>query len=526
LIVGALINPLQATIFVIALLTAIYFIDTLFSFFVLTKSLHFPPEISPSLEDLASLQDRNLPIYTILCPLYKEGKVLPHFVESVSALDWPKHKLDVQILLEEDDTETLAVAKKLNLPGHFRIIIVPDSNPRTKPKACNYGLAHAKGEYVVIYDAEDTPDPLQLKKSFFAFQNSADNVVCLQSKLNYYNPNHNLLTRLFTAEYSLWFDIILPGLQSIDTHIPLGGTSNHFKTSILKKLHAWDSFNVTEDCDLGVRLYQEGYKTAIVDSVTLEEANSNAKNWIRQRSRWIKGYLQTYLVHMRDPISFVKNHGIHALIFQLVIGMRMVFMVINPILWTMTILYFAAYQIFGPTIESLYPSFVFYFAVFSLIFGNFMYIYIYMIGAAKRGHWGVIKYVLLIPFYWVMASLAAVMAIYQLITKPHYWEKTNHGLHLSKDGSPREGKQIRRLAADGLAGGGVLVAAGGAASFLNLLYNAYLGRVLQDSDFGSISLIGNLFAVSAVATGAIGRTVTYKSAYLFGKINTPVKSQA
>src|SRR6185436_4286234 len=153
---------------------------------------------------------------------------------------------------------------------------------------CNYGLHFAKGEYLVIYDAEDIPDPLQLKKAFLAFQKLPSNVACLQAKLNYFNSDQNLLTRFFTAEYSLWFDVILTGLQSIETTIPLGGTSNHFKTKILKQLKGWDPFNVTEDCDLGVRLFKQGYKTAIIESTTLEEANSNTKNWIRQRSRWIK----------------------------------------------------------------------------------------------------------------------------------------------------------------------------------------------------------------------------------------------
>src|SRR5581483_11735953 len=160
-----------------------------------------------------------------------------------------------------------------NLPNYFKIIVVPDSSPKTKPKACNYGLQFATGEYSVIYDAEDVPDPLQLKKAIVAFAKSAKNVICIQAKLNFYNPHQNILTRVFTAEYSLWFDLVLTGLQSIEAPIPLGGTSNHFKTQILKKIKGWDAFNVTEDCDLGLRLFKNGFSTAIMDSTTLEEAN-------------------------------------------------------------------------------------------------------------------------------------------------------------------------------------------------------------------------------------------------------------
>jgi cellulose synthase/poly-beta-1,6-N-acetylglucosamine synthase-like glycosyltransferase len=323
--------------------------------------------------------------------------------------------------------------KKLDIPSYVRVLVVPDSQPKTKPKACNWGLAHAKGEYVVIYDAEDIPDPKQLKTAFAAFRKVPANTVCLQAKLNFYNPHHNLLTRLFTAEYSLWFDVVLTGLQSIETSIPLGGTSNHFRTEVLRTLHGWDAFNVTEDCDLGTRLFKAGYKTAVIDSTTLEEANSKLTNWLRQRSRWIKGYLQTYLVHMRNPIDFTADHGIHAFIFQLVVGGKIAFMFINPFLWLATISYFALYALVGPTIEALYPTVIFYMAVTSLIFGNFLFIFYYMIGCARRGHWSLIKYVYLVPFYWLMVSVSATIALVQLIVKPHFWEKTHHGYHLGKN---------------------------------------------------------------------------------------------
>lgn len=429
---GFIWDAFNTAIILVGILSGIYFIDVLFNIAVVLKSLHFPPEFKVKASELAQLSDKNLPVYTILCPLYKEAHILPHFLDSIEKLDYPKNKLDVLLLLEEDDKETIKAVSKLDIPSYVKTLIVPDSQPKTKPKACNFGLAHAKGEYLVIYDAEDKPEPLQLKKAIMAFQKVPSNIVCLQAKLNYFNPNQNLLTRFFTAEYSLWFDVILPGLQSIDSTIPLGGTSNHFKTKTLIELKGWDPFNVTEDCDLGVRLFKQGFKTAIIDSTTLEEANSSPKNWLRQRSRWIKGYMQTYLVHMRNPLQFLREHGVHALIFQLVIGARISFMLINPFLWLITFSYFALYQYVGPAIEAFFPSIIFYMAVTSLIFGNFMYIYNYMIGLAKREHWGLIKYVFLVPLYWLMASVAAAIALYQLMVKPHYWEKTEHGLHLKK----------------------------------------------------------------------------------------------
>jgi cellulose synthase/poly-beta-1,6-N-acetylglucosamine synthase-like glycosyltransferase len=308
--------PLKTAQILVSVLSILYFIDTIFFFFLVLRSLQRPEELRVSQKELKTLYEHSLPIYTILCPLYKEAHVVPQFVEAISKLDWPKDKLDVMLLLEEDDQDTVATIKAMALPEFVRIVVVPHSMPKTKPKACNYGLAFAKGEYLVIYDAEDIPDPLQLKKAYIGFQKAPENVQCLQAKLNYYNSHQNVLTRFFTAEYSLWFDLTLTGLQSLNSALPLGGTSNHFKTKILRELQGWDPFNVTEDADLGIRLFQKGYRTAIIDSTTLEEATSVMKNWLRQRSRWIKGYMQTYLVHMRNFINLLNDSGRKTIIYS------------------------------------------------------------------------------------------------------------------------------------------------------------------------------------------------------------------
>lgn len=528
----------QATAIVFtATISAIYFADVLFNLFIILKSLHFPPDVRVSDEDVKKIKTDTLPMYSVLCPLYKEASVLPHFIASMNAMDWPKEKLDILLLLEEDDKETIQAAKAMQLPEHFSIVIVPDSQPKTKPKACNFGLNLAHGEYIVVYDAEDRPDPNQLKKAYLAFQRADPTVACMQAKLNYYNPHDNLLTRLFTAEYSLWFDVVLPGLQSIQTTIPLGGTSNHFRTSELLRLEGWDPFNVTEDADLGARLFRKGYKTAIIDSTTLEEANSSVKNWFRQRSRWIKGYIQTYFVHFRNPFRFAKQYGHHAILFQLIVGGKIAFMLINPLLWIITVSYFVLYNVVGPTIESIYPTVVFYMAATSLVIGNFIYIYNYMIGVAKRNQWELVKYVFFIPLYWLMISVSAAIAVFQFIVKPYYWEKTIHGLHLNK--TPKRGfvfdlketrakamkvQRIADLVHSKFLGNAALIGASLVGNIFNFLYNAYLGRKASLEDFGLISLIGSFLYMAQVPLGALGRSVTHKSAFLEGKYNTPVKS--
>lgn len=432
IIIMALIFDWHATIVVtLAILTSLYFLDLLFNLYLVYRSFSAPSEIAITEEEIMKNSRTDWPSYTIFCPLYKEWSVVPQFAKAISQLDYPKDKLQVMFLLEEDDKETIRHIKQQNLPEYFEIVVVPNSQPKTKPKACNYGLLKATGEYVVIYDAEDIPDPLQLKKAVLAFQKGGKEIMCIQAKLNFYNPHQNILSRMFTAEYSLWFDLVLTGLQSINAPIPLGGTSNHFRTANLIKLNGWDSFNVTEDCDLGMRLVKAGYRTAIVDSITLEEANSSYRNWIKQRSRWIKGYMQTYFVHCRDLSSFSKHKfNIPALSFQLIVGGKVLSMFINPLMWITTIAYFLFRAHIGTFIESFFPTWVLYMGVFSLIFGNFLYIYYYMIGCAKHGHDELVKYVILVPFYWLFMSLAASYAVYKLITAPHHWAKTKHGLHL------------------------------------------------------------------------------------------------
>lgn len=425
--------PINTARIIVAVLSLLYFVDAVFYLYIVSKSLTKQQEIDVTDEEINNIDESKLPVYTILCPLYKEAHVAPQFLDAISKMDWPLEKLDVMFLLEENDIETIEAFNQMHLPYYARTVIVPDSQPKTKPKACNYGLTFAKGEYLVIFDAEDIPEPQQLKKVYLGFQKVPKSVKCLQAKLSYYNSRYNLLTRFFTAEYALWFDMTLPGLQSLNSALPLGGTSNHFKTENLLELKGWDPFNVTEDADLGVRLFQKGYRTAVINSNTYEEATSVNKNWLRQRSRWLKGYMQTYLVHMRNVVPFIKTKGIiHNLIFQLNVGGKILFVLLNPFMWVITLLYFVAYPWFGPTMKAIYVAPISYFAVTSWIFGNFMFLYVYMIAVAKRKQWDLAKYIFLIPLYWLMMSTAAMIAFYQLIFKPHYWEKTLHGFHLGR----------------------------------------------------------------------------------------------
>src|SRR6266700_1649892 len=318
---GLLFYGMKLFIVIIALITLLYLSSLLLDFWLIMLALNQSTEEQIEDEIVHALADADWPQYTILCPLYRETEVVPQFVQAMQALDYPADKLQILFLTEEDDMETRKAIAAMHLPQHFSIVTVPAGQPRTKPRACNFGLLQATGDYVVIYDAEDIPDPLQLKKAVLTFANHDSDLACVQAKLNYYNPNQNLLTRWFTVEYSLWFDLMLPGMQQAKLPLPLGGTSNHFRIEMLLRIGGWDPFNVTEDCDLGLRLARSGLKTIVLDSTTYEEANSQVKNWIRQRSRWIKGYLLTYLVYMREPLRYLRRGRLREFLsLQLVIG--------------------------------------------------------------------------------------------------------------------------------------------------------------------------------------------------------------
>lgn len=424
-VVCGVIWPMPTIVGVIAACSLLYLVVSFYKFRLTLRALGTHLEQDVTDEEIAALDERHLPIYTILVPLYKEAAIVPRLVRDINALDYPRTRLDVKLLCEEDDQETVEKIRAMELPPHFHLVVVPDSQPKTKPKACNYGLQLATGAYCVIFDAEDRPDPDQLKKAVIAFSRVANNVVCVQAKLNHFNQDQNLLTAWFANEYSMHFELILPAMGASESPIPLGGTSNHFVTSKLRELGAWDPFNVTEDADLGIRLHREGYRTAMIDSTTLEEANSQVPNWIRQRSRWNKGYIQTWLVHMRHPLQLLSATGPRGFLsFNLTMGTAFV-LLLNPIFWGLTTLYVFTRAGF---IQQLFPGIVFYVASALLFIGNFIFVYLSVAGSLQRGEFSLTRTALLSPLYWGLMSWAAWKGFIQLFTNPFYWEKTTHGL--------------------------------------------------------------------------------------------------
>ncbi|AWW50851.1 glycosyltransferase family 2 protein [Wolbachia endosymbiont of Folsomia candida] len=369
--------------------------------------------------DFSNLSEGDLPIYTVLLPAFKESAVIGQLIENIGNLDYPKSKLDVKLLIESDDQEMLAVVEKYVLPQYFEVIKIPHSLPKTKAKSCNYAMCFARGKYVVIYDADDKPDPLQLKKALIEFNKSDDKLACVQARLNYYNYNYNFLTKCFSLEYVNWFQYLLPGFQKMNMPIPLGGSSNHFSVEILKKVFLWDAYNVTEDADLGLRLAQMGYKTRIIDSETLEESPITVFAWIKQRARWIKGYMQTYVVHLKNIKSLYKYTGFKGiLLLNLFVGSTSFIFFTTPFLLLSLIL-----------TRVLNELFLYYFIAVYII--NLIFLMI----SVKQQKMPFYFYIVSIffPVYGLLHSIAAFLALWEFIIYPERWNKTQHGLWKKSD---------------------------------------------------------------------------------------------
>lgn len=414
--------PQIAWLILLCLCNSIYFATLFFKMIIFAKGLNASTAKKKKVEPL--LSDATLPRYTILIPLYREAKVLPQIVHAMRNLDYPPQKLDIKLVLEADDTETLSAARALQPEGRFDILAVPPSEPRTKPKACNYALRFAYGDIITIYDAEDIPDPQQLRKVVAKFRSSPLDTVCVQCRLNYYNRDKNLLTRLFALEYACWFDFMLPGLEMLALPIPLGGTSNHIARDRLMALGEWDPYNVTEDADLGIRFAAAKYRTVTCSSLTMEEAPSHLWAWIKQRSRWVKGYLQTWLVHMRRPLWLYRRLGWRAFIgFQLFIGGPCFVFLSAPLLMVLSFIWLISdSQPTHPATASVMNI-----SLGILVYGIALHFTFSSIVIKKHGWKKMRAASFIFPFYWILHSIASFRGLWQLFTRPHYWDKTEHG---------------------------------------------------------------------------------------------------
>ncbi|HKN27253.1 MAG TPA: glycosyltransferase [Roseiarcus sp.] len=387
------------------------------------------------------LSDDELPVYTVVVAVYREADVIEDLIRALDALDYPKSKLDIKLVAERRDNETLSRILGMQLPARYELVVAPPGEPSTKPRALNIALAAARGDLLVVYDAEDAPSPgqLRLAASRFAVDRGLD---CLQARMTIRNADDSWLSKLFAAEYAVLFDLINPGLCALELPIALGGTSNHFRMASLMAVGRWDEWNVTEDADLGIRLARFGYRVDSLNSDTSEEAPHEFLNWFRQRVRWQKGWMQTCIVHSRQPVRLLASLG-------------------KPQALS------AAILVFGSVVSALFwPAF----AVNTLVrafeagrggasaWREATDVFVYILALA--GIWSIAvpalvaaklrrlnltaKTLALAPLYYLLVSLAAWTAILDLALRPHFWAKTEHG-RARRPAPPLPAAEIRTL---------------------------------------------------------------------------------
>ncbi len=338
-------------------------------------------------------------------------------MRALGALDYPRQRLQILLIVEADDDETVAAARA-HESAPFEVIAVPPSLPRTKPKGDELCAAFRAGRAGRRLRRGGPARAGQLLKAVAAFRRLPRTVACLQARLVPSNTEDGWLVKVFHADFDLWFNVYLPGLERLGVPIPLGGTSNHFRAAVLRAVGAWDPFNVTEDADLGLRLAQFGHRVAMLDSATCEEAPARLGGWIRQRSRWLKGYMQTWLVHGRNARMLTRRVGLGGfLAFQLFIGGAVLSALVNPILWAV----FIASIVLGDR-DFAWPSGL------GALGCNAVLTLLAVIGSPRRRDRALAPYGLMVTAYWILISIAGYRALWHLLTKPFHWEKTTHGL--------------------------------------------------------------------------------------------------
>lgn len=378
------------------------------------------------LAPLSPIDSTRQPVYSVLIALYREREVLPQLLAALSQLEWPRARLEIKLVCEADDTGTLEVLRSLKLEPCIEVVLVPPGTPRTKPKALSYALPLCSGEIVTLYDAEDRPDPLQLVEAWQRFSKEGPQLACLQAPLVITNGQEGGLPAIFAFEYAALFRGILPWLGQRKLVMPLGGTSNHFRRSALDEVGGWDSYNVTEDAELGVRLGRYGYRADTITRPTYEDAPETMRIWLPQRARWFKGWMQTWLVHMREPVALWRELGPASFCCMQIMSLGMIISALVHPVFLATILYVLAEAALTGTLGSG-AAIVAAIGLASILCGYGAFILLGMATLLPAEKKRPLRFIYMTPVQWLLLSIAAFLALWDIYRRPHHWSKTPHG---------------------------------------------------------------------------------------------------
>lgn len=412
-------------------ISAMYLLLVAFKLVIMFRSLPAERDVLTA-EDLATVTNEELPIVSVLIPLYKEQEIIPQIFRYLSDFDYPREKLDIIFILESTDTETAEAFLAMNPPSHFKALLSPDVQPKTKPKAMNVAFGAAKGEILVIFDAEVLPERDQLKKAYLTFKRHPE-AKYLHSRMDVYNADYNWITRLYAGEFCYFYHFFLPGLVSSNYPIPISGHSTYFRREVIEKVGAWDAYNVAEDCDIGIRIYRKGFGSGrMLDTHTWEQSTTTVATWVRQRTRWIQGFIQTSIVQLRYPLLLKRELKTwrNFLIFLVLVPGNVVLNILNIVQWGMFVLWNVTH---APFLQVAYSGVTLYLATICFFFGNFFFTFYSMYSLYVRKHYRIVPWGLLMFAYWIMLGIATIRATIHLFLHPHKWDKTSHpAIHVSK----------------------------------------------------------------------------------------------
>jgi cellulose synthase/poly-beta-1,6-N-acetylglucosamine synthase-like glycosyltransferase len=415
----ALFFPVEALVLPPLLLSPVFVIAGLAALTATLESLMPTPPPPP-------IESRSLPRYSVLVPLYREANIAADLVARLDALQYPRDRLEILFLVESDDAATRAALAAAPLPPGFLIFPVPEGAPRTKPRALNAALPFATGDLVVVYDAEDAPEPDQLLRAAALFGALPAQVACLQARLAIANPRDGFLTRRFAIDYAALFDCVKAGSANAGWSVPLGGSSNHFRLSVLRQIGAWDAWNVTEDAELGLRLARLGWSVGDLASTTWEEAPNRLGSWLGQRRRWLKGWVQTLIVQLRDPRGLIAGLGPFR---AMVIAATGFAVLAGALLAPLFALAVALRLADGTPLGTGGPLLVLADAmlVLTLLVALAVEVFPALVALARRRALFLAPWILLAPATHLLVTLAAWQALWELARRPYHWQKTAHG---------------------------------------------------------------------------------------------------
>lgn len=443
-----ILSPMETIRTIITIITMLALVNLVFVLMMAIGSA----SIKRSESDLYPLNWETLPRVTVFSPMRHEGRVVKRHVDKVSRLIWPRDRVEFLPLVREDDfagpmasdeerkNATLNALEAYGpLPEGFRIVLVPPSHYGSKPAQLEWGRKEMTGEFFLILDAENIPDPNLLLGAYREFLTSKhkERLGGVQAVPVVSNWQRGFFPRYQAAEYTAHYRHFDPGMIKLGLLTPLSGNSVLFRTSAVEAVGGYDRHNKAEDADLSVMLARGGYQIGTIDIETTEEAPRSFDSWIKQRRRWMDGFAQTYFTHMREPFQLLKDlRPINFMVFQLMFGIRPFLQLVNPFVVALALIYGSCLalqpwvdnsttQNIILTLQEIYSPLAKGMGMVLMFVGSLTFFYSLLIACMRQRMWKSVPLMPLVVFYWGAQFIAQWWAMKDFLTGAG-WHKTAH----------------------------------------------------------------------------------------------------